>query len=84
MSARVFVHPKYREGPAVGALEVGLEKAGLDCSNMGVSPSDARGRFELVRTIGHSQEGGVILERMDGTQYTHFKGWPAPLGPEAA
>jgi len=80
MSARVFVHPKYREGPAVGALEVGLEKAGLDCASLGVSPADIRGRYELVRTLGPGKTGGLVLERMDGTQYTHFPGWPAPEG----
>lgn len=78
MSARVFVHPKYHEGPAVAALQVGLEKAGLDCTNLGVGPPDKRGRKELVRTIEYTRLGGRILERMDGTRYTHYAGWPAP------
>lgn len=80
MSARVFVHPKYLEGPAVGALEAGLTAAGLDCANLSVGPSDTRGRCELVRTIGPGKMGGLILQRMDGTEYNHHKGWPAPLG----
>jgi len=84
MSARVFIHPRYHDGPAVGALEAGLVAAGLDCTNLGVSPPDSRGRKELVRTLGPGKTGGLVLERMDGTQYTHIAGWPAPQGPEAA
>jgi hypothetical protein len=78
MSARVFIHPKYHEGPAVGALEAGLIAAGLDTTGLGVGPVDKRGRCELVRTIGPGMAGGLILERMDGSRYTHHAGWPAP------
>ena len=80
MSARVFIHPRYHEGPAVGAIEVGLAAAGLDCTHLGIGPKDVRGRCELVRTLGPGKTGGLVLERMDGTQYTHFPGWPAPEG----
>ena len=78
MSARVFIHPKYHEGPAVGALTVGLEAAGLDCTNLGIGPPDSRRRKELVRTIETTPLGGRILERMDGSRFTHYAGWPAP------
>jgi hypothetical protein len=84
MSARVFIHPRYHEGPALGALEAGLQAAGLDCAKLGVGPADTRGRYELVRTLGPGKTGGLVLEHMDGTQYTHIAGWPAPQGPEAA
>jgi hypothetical protein len=88
MSARVFIHPRYHEGPALGALEAGLQAAGLDYAKLGVGPADTRGRYELVRTLGPGKTGGLglglVLERMDGTQYTHIAGWPAPQGPEAA
>lgn len=78
MSARIFVHPRCQEGPAVGALSVHLESLGYDVTHIGVGPPDKRGRCELVRTIAPGLYGGLILERMDGTRYTHHAGWPAP------
>ena len=71
---RCFVHPRCHDGPALGALTATLEAAGLDCSNLGLSPVDRRGRRELVRTIVKS----VVLERMDGSRYAHKAGHPAP------
>jgi len=84
VSARVFVHPRCHEGPAVGALSAHLQGLGWDVANLGVGPKDVRGRCELVRTLGPGKSGGLVLQRMDGTQCTHFRDWPAPLGPEAA
>lgn len=78
MSARVFIHPRCHEGPAVGALDAHLMSLGIDTTNLGVGPVDKRGRKELVRTIGPGLTGGLILERMDGSRYTHHAGWPAP------
>lgn len=79
MSARIFVHPRCHEGPAVGALDTTLVAAGINTDGLGVGPADHRGRRELVRTIGPNPQGGVVLERMDGSRYTHRTGWPAPV-----
>lgn len=79
-SCRVFVHPRCHEGPAAGALSAHLAGLGWDVGNLGIGPPDKRGRKELIRTLGPGMTGGLLLERMDGSQYTHHAGWPAPEG----
>jgi hypothetical protein len=82
MTARVFIHPRCVQGPAAGALAAHLQSQGYDVEKVVCGPSDARGRYELVRLL---EDGplGMRLERFDGTQYLHKKGQPAPQ-PEAA
>lgn len=84
MSARVFVHPRYHTGVAVGAFSAGLEATGINMDGLSVSPRDARGRAELVRNRGFTVDGGLLLERLDGTSYIHYPGLAAPLLPPAA
>jgi len=84
VSARIFVHPRCHDGPALGALTAVLEERGLPCAILGLSPLDRRGRRELVRTIDKPSGKTLLLERMDGSRYLHHEGWPAPFGPEAA
>lgn len=83
MSARVFVHPRCHEGPALATLTATLKAHGRDTDNLGVSPMDRRGRRELVRKV-EEHYSGATLERMDGTRYRHFTGWPAPCGSDGA
>ncbi len=80
MGARIFIHPRCHEGPAVGALSAYLETQGFETERYGVGPCDSRGRRELVERCGPGKMGGVMLKRMDGTEYNHHAGWPAPLG----
>lgn len=78
MSARIFIHPRCMEGPAFGALQVTLEKAGYDMQRTVIGPSDGRGRRELIDIAWVEANGTMVYRRGDGTVFSHTPGQPAP------
>ena len=73
MSARIFLHPRCAEGPAVGACAAHLQAQGHDLAKTVVFWDAQRRRHELVRRVA---EDGVnqTFERMDGTRFEHRLG----------
>lgn len=82
--ARIFVHPRCYQGPALGSLITCLEAHNWNCEKLSIGPLTPRNHRELVREI--SQDGAnTVYERMDGSQFAHRMGQPAPpWEPEAA
>lgn len=69
-SARVFIHPRCLAGQAQVALEAGLTIRGVALDTVCIGPPTPHGNFELMRLVG-KRDGGVELERMDGTRFFH-------------
>ena len=94
-SARVMVHPRCIDGPAMAALSAYLEsdrkwdfanggEASGPAGQLTIGPLGTHHRRELVRAVEQEDEW-TTYARMDGTQFKHRKGTPAPKhGPEAA
>ena len=83
-SARVFVHPRCTQGPALGALQAALEAGGVNMTNMVIFQHAHPARFELVTSI-ESTPSAVTYERLDGFRFVWngVSQLPAPA-PEAA
>ena len=76
-SARVYIHPRCWDGPAFGAFAASLEAHGFDLAKVKIGPLGTRKRRELVRELS-SAGAYTRYERMDGTQFQHRMGEPAP------
>jgi hypothetical protein len=83
MSARVFVHPRCLMGPALGALQAGLETRGFDMHTLVIGPQlPGHTACELVR-YKHEIDGMTTFERLDGTTFEYREKKPAAqLGPK--
>ena len=78
MSARVFIHPRCCAGPALAAFQTALEGYGFDLAKVFIGPEDRRGRRDLVRVVEQLPNLDVVFARMDGMQFIHRAGNPAP------
>ena len=85
MSARVFVHPRCTEGPAMGALAASMQERGYDTSKILVGPPDHRGYCDIVRHRGTKIDGALDLERLDGHAFVYHPKQPLlPVPPTEA
>lgn len=76
-SARVYIHPRCWAGPAAETFAATLEAHGYNLQATKVGPLDKRNRREVVREL--SMAGAYTrYARMDGSQFQHRMGEPAP------
>ncbi|MBT9176537.1 MAG: hypothetical protein DDT20_00856 [Firmicutes bacterium] len=82
-SARVFVHPRCWDGPALGLLSAYLEAdRKWDTTSLKIGPLMTHRRRELVHETG-IEGTSTTYQRLDGTTFTHRVGLPVPE-PESA
>lgn len=68
--ARVFVHPRCWQGPALCALQAHLESLGYDSEKACLGPI-SKGRRELVKLLGTKPDGTLLLQRFDGHTFDY-------------
>lgn len=69
-SARLYVHPRCLQGPALGALQAVLEAHGYDMTRTLIGPPSAKGHCEVVRFVSQTGDD-MVMQRLDGTQFNH-------------
>ena len=69
--ARVFVHPRCWQGPALCALQAHIEERGYDPEKVCLGPELSKGRRELVKHLSTSPDGTMLLQRFDGDTFEY-------------